>query len=144
MQLCMKVSVARTTPLLISGLCGITVGCSFLFDTVSDSDRAVRLVDDSAAIEAVIKQAGEVDRHSRFGQEIPARREFLNAMAASPGFEVPPRTHFHELELSEAICSPSLDQNPRYVKLVIKDGPYKGRIGWGCMGDGISRAHTMP
>jgi hypothetical protein len=140
----MKVSVASTTPLLISGLCGITVGCSFLFDTVSDSAKTVRLVDDSPAIEAAIKQAEEVDRHSRFGQEFPARREFLNAMAASPSFEVPPRTHFHELELSEAICSHRLYQNPTYVKLMIKTGPYKGRIGWGCMGDGISRAHSMP
>ncbi len=75
---------------------------------------------------------------------IPEQLAFLDAMAKAPGVIVPGKSHCRIIAHSEAICSRHPQQNPTYVKVRVTDGPSKGQIGWGCLGDGIQLNVAMP
>jgi hypothetical protein len=119
----------------------------------AESDRFVqdrgRLLREKERKEASGLDVAAIERQLDFQKKHPEayiteRIAFLKQMGQAAGFIVPPGSHCTIVQQSNAICSEYPDSNPNYVKVVITNGPLKGRAGWGCQGDGIARTVIMP
>ena len=135
-----KWSLAATLSSLL-----VISGCSwFDADHWIKCDVPVRLVIDSFAVQKLIAEGERIERARQTGQESPEQDRFIDAMGASPNIEISPGSYFRLLQNSEAVCTKARYSTAKYVKLEVTTGKAKSKIVWGCLGEGVYIAHTMP
>jgi hypothetical protein len=137
-----KYRVVSIGLLSIMGLSSFSCGLFSINEAITDRSKPIRVVLDTPDVRRQIAERPALGKRG----EADSRQQaaFVDAMADSEGVEIPPGSYCRVLERSEAICSKDPNQNPTYVKVLITTGGAKGQVGWGCLGDGITRLHAIP
>jgi hypothetical protein len=137
----------RSRAIVVATIGAMTCACSW-FDpdrqARTNADAVVPLVPDSPEVRRLIADGARIqpDRRSRNGS--PEQKTFIDTMLAQPKIGVPPGSFVRIIEQSKAQCTRHPHVGPYYIKVIVTTGSEKGKIAWGCLGDGIYLAHVMP